>query len=232
MTAAAAAACRQGVPDAGIAPVVLASKEGLALINGTDGMLGMLAARLRTTCALLATTADIAAAMSVEALLGTDRVFADDLQALRPHPGQAASAANMRALLAGSRDRRSRTAGRRHPRAGRLLAAMRAAGRRRGPRHARPRGAVAARELAAAIDNPVVLPDGRVESQRQLPRRAGRLRARLPRDRRRRPRVDVASGAPTGCSTRTARTGCRRSSPTTPESTPGHMIAQYTQAAL
>src|SRR5207302_1394750 len=50
----------------------------------------------------LLTAADVAAAMSVEALLGTDAVFAADLQGLRPHPGQAASAANLRALLAGS----------------------------------------------------------------------------------------------------------------------------------
>ena len=51
---------------------------------------------------VLLTTADITAALSVEGLLGTDAVFAADLQALRPQPGQAASAANMRAVLAGS----------------------------------------------------------------------------------------------------------------------------------
>ena len=79
----------------------LAEKEGLALVNGTDGMLGMLLLALADLRRLL-TTADVAAAMSVEALLGTDAVFAADLQALRPHPGQAASAANLRALLAGS----------------------------------------------------------------------------------------------------------------------------------
>jgi histidine ammonia-lyase len=84
-----------------VEPVTLREKEGLALINGTDGMLGMLVlaiAGLRT----LLVTADIAAAMSVEGLLGTDRVFADDLQRLRPQAGQAVSAANLRALLAGS----------------------------------------------------------------------------------------------------------------------------------
>ena len=46
--------------------------------------------------------ADIAAAMSVEGQLGTDRVFADDLQRLRPHPGQVVSAANIARMLAGS----------------------------------------------------------------------------------------------------------------------------------
>ena len=70
-------------------------------INGTDGMLGMLVLALADLRALLA-VADVARAMSVEALLGTESVFAADLQALRPHPGQAASAANLRALLAGS----------------------------------------------------------------------------------------------------------------------------------
>ncbi|MDQ1705995.1 MAG: histidine ammonia-lyase, partial [Frankiaceae bacterium] len=86
---------------AGIAPVVLAEKEGLALINGTEGMLATLVLAGHDLSRLV-TTADLAAAMSVEALLGTDRVFADDLQQLRPQPGQAISAANMRGLLAGS----------------------------------------------------------------------------------------------------------------------------------
>ncbi|HUA72895.1 MAG TPA: aromatic amino acid lyase, partial [Solirubrobacteraceae bacterium] len=86
---------------AGIEPIELTAKEGLALINGTDGMLGMLVLALADLGALLR-IADVAAAMSVEALLGTDRVFAEDLIALRPQPGQVASAANMRALLAGS----------------------------------------------------------------------------------------------------------------------------------
>ncbi len=148
---------------AGIEPVRLAAKEGLALINGTDGMLGMLVlacADLRR----LVTTADLAAAMSLEALLGTDRVFAADLQALRPHPGVAASAANMRALLAGSAIVESH----RGPDCNRvqdaysLRCAPQVAGAMRDTlAHAE---AVAGRELAATIDNPVVLPDGRVES--------------------------------------------------------------------
>src|SRR5262249_35319068 len=73
---------------AGVAPVTLSEKEGLALINGTDGMLGMLVLAICDLRALL-TAADVTAAMSVEGLLGTDRVFAADLQALRPHAGQA-----------------------------------------------------------------------------------------------------------------------------------------------
>ncbi|MGZ4633124.1 MAG: aromatic amino acid lyase, partial [Actinomycetes bacterium] len=91
----------EALASAGIAPRVLAAKEGLALINGTDGMLGMLVLACHDLTRLVR-TADLAAAMSVEALLGTDRVFAADLQALRPHPGQAASAANLTRLLEGS----------------------------------------------------------------------------------------------------------------------------------
>ena len=86
---------------AGLTPVELQEKEGLALINGTDGMLGMLCLAIADLRELLV-VADIAAAMSVEGLLGTDDVFAADLQALRPHPGQAASAANIRAVMANS----------------------------------------------------------------------------------------------------------------------------------
>jgi histidine ammonia-lyase len=147
----------------GIKPLVLREKEGLALINGTDGMLGMLALSLIDLDALL-TTADLAAAMSVEGLAGTDAVFAADLQALRPHPGQAVSAAVMRQVLADSP----------------VIAGHRAAGFTRvqdayslrcAPQvhgaardtveHART---VASRELASAIDNPVVTLDGRVQS--------------------------------------------------------------------
>ncbi|MFD0776906.1 aromatic amino acid lyase, partial [Streptomonospora algeriensis] len=91
----------EALRGAGLEPVELVAKEGLALINGTDGMLGMLLLACADLAELLR-VADITAAMSVEALLGTDRVFAADLQALRPHPGQAAAAANMRALLAES----------------------------------------------------------------------------------------------------------------------------------
>ena len=82
-------------------PLVLRAKEGLALINGTDGMLGMVVLALADLDVLLR-VADIAGAMSTEALLGTDRAFAEDLIAMRPQVGQAASAANLRTLLAGS----------------------------------------------------------------------------------------------------------------------------------
>ena len=91
----------EAIQRVGLAPLTLAAKEGLALVNGTQGMLaiGALAAwRLST----LARTADVVAAMTIEAALGTDAPFDDRLQRLRPHPGQAASASNLRRLLEGS----------------------------------------------------------------------------------------------------------------------------------
>ncbi|MEX2969199.1 histidine ammonia-lyase [Streptomyces sp. C184] len=146
----------------GIEPVELREKEGLALLNGTDGMLGMLV----MACADLArlfTSADITAALSLEALLGTDKVLAPELHAIRPHPGQAAAAANMSKVLAGSgftghlQDDAPRVQD-----AYSIRCAPQVAGAGRDTLdHAR---LVADRELAAAVDNPVVLPDGRVES--------------------------------------------------------------------
>src|SRR3954452_3105787 len=86
---------------AGIVPGELEEKEGLALINGTDGMLGMLCLALHDLRELLV-VADVATAMSVEGLLGTDDVFAADLHVLRPQPGQAVSAENIRKVMADS----------------------------------------------------------------------------------------------------------------------------------
>jgi histidine ammonia-lyase len=149
--------------EAGLEPVELEAKEGLALINGTDGMLGMLVLAIADLRRLLKTV-DISAAMSVEAQLGTDRVFAADLQALRPHPGQAASAANLTRILADS----GVVASHRGPDCNRvqdaysLRCAPQVAGAARDTvEHA---AQVASRELDSAVDNPVVLDDGRVES--------------------------------------------------------------------
>jgi histidine ammonia-lyase len=148
---------------AGIEPVVLEAKEGLALINGTDGMLGMLCmaiADLEELCDV----ADITAAMSVEALLGTDAVFRPELhEPLRPHPGQTRSAARMLAALDGSGVVESHKENdTRVQDAYSLRCAPQVAGAVRDTvAYAR---VVAERELAAAVDNPVVLPDGRVES--------------------------------------------------------------------
>jgi histidine ammonia-lyase len=146
---------------AGIQPLVLREKEGLSLINGTDGMLGMLVLAIEDLRAIV-TTADLAAAMSVEGLRGTDAVFAADLQELRPHPGQRDSAANMRAVLADS-PMLSRPEGfTRVQDAYSLRCAPQVHGAVRDTiDHA---AMVAGRELASAVDNPVVTPDGRVES--------------------------------------------------------------------
>ena len=153
----------EALAEAGLRPVKLREKEGLALINGTDGMLGMLILAMADLRALLK-VADITAAMSVEALLGSDAPFAADLQALRPHPGQAIAAANMRSLVAGS----AIMASHRGPECTRvqdaysLRCAPQVAGAARDTLdHA---ATVASRELASAIDNPVITLDGRVES--------------------------------------------------------------------
>jgi len=147
---------------AGLEPVRLRAKEGLALINGTDGILGMLCLAL-TDLAALVGLADVAAAMTIEGLLGTDRPFAEDLQALRPQVGQAASARNLMRLLDGSPIVASHRVG-----DGRVQDAY---SLRCTPQvHGAARDAIgfartlAERELDAAIDNPMILPDGRVES--------------------------------------------------------------------
>ena len=147
---------------AGIEPPELGPKEGLALINGTDGILGMLVLALADVDRLLR-AADVAAAMSTEALLGTDRAFAADLIALRPQPGQAASAANLRRLLDGSAIVASHREGDSRVQDAysvRCTPQVHGAARDTAA-HVR---SVAEAELRSAIDNPMVLPDGRVES--------------------------------------------------------------------
>ncbi|HEV7678170.1 MAG TPA: histidine ammonia-lyase [Candidatus Dormibacteraeota bacterium] len=86
---------------AGLSPVEVGPKEGLALINGTDAMCAGLSLAVYDLTALLC-AADAVCAMSVEALLGTEGAFDQEIVALRPSPGQQHSAANLRALLAGS----------------------------------------------------------------------------------------------------------------------------------
>ena len=153
----------EALAGAGSSPVELQAKEGLSLINGTDGMLGMLALSLHDLHEV-ARAVDVSAAMSIEALLGTDRVFEAALHEVRPHPGQQASARNLATLLAESaivashrgadctvvQDAYS------------LRCAPQVAGAFRATlAHAE---SVAGIELASAVDNPVVLDDGRVES--------------------------------------------------------------------
>ena len=152
----------QAVAAEGWSPIDLESKEGLALINGTDGILGMLLLALHDLETVM-TTADIVGAMTVEALLGTDRAFAADLVGMRPQLGQMVSAANMTAMLAGSEIVQSH----RHD----DVRVQDAYSLRYSPQvHGAARDAwsfasgIADRELQSAIDNPVVMPDGRVES--------------------------------------------------------------------
>jgi histidine ammonia-lyase len=99
--ASAPAPSADAMKHAGVSPVVLEAKEGLALINGTQYM-----ASLGTLALLeaerLCTVADVAGAMSLEALKGSIRPFDERLQSARPHPGQATVAGNMRSLLAES----------------------------------------------------------------------------------------------------------------------------------
>ena len=153
----------QALAAAGITPLKLGEKEGLALINGTDGMLGMLSLALHDIARLMKTV-DLAAAMSVEGLLGTDKVFAADLQALRPQAGQAISARNMRELLADS----PIVASHRGPGCTRVQDAysLRCAPIVSGAARDTANHAfnVAQAELASAVDNPVVTLDGRIES--------------------------------------------------------------------
>lgn len=153
----------EALMSAGLEPLELQEKEGLALINGTDGMLGMLTMAIADLHRLL-TIADVAAAMSVEGLLGTDAVFAADLQALRPQPGQAESAANIRAVLHASvlvEEQKTGTFTRVQD-AYSLRCAPQVHGAARSTlAHAEH---VAACERASAVDNPVVTVDGRVES--------------------------------------------------------------------
>jgi histidine ammonia-lyase len=85
----------------GLEPLTLEPKEGLSLLNGTEGMLALGVLGLDRALRM-ARAADLACALSVEALLGSERPFQARIHDLRPHPGQEVSAANLRRLLRGS----------------------------------------------------------------------------------------------------------------------------------
>ena len=152
----------QALKAAKLKPLKLETKEGLSLINGTDGMLGMLvlACADAERCFRIA---DITAAMSAEALLGTDRTFQPQLHEIRPHPGQVASAANLARLLRGS----GIVASHRHSQHAvqdsySVRCSPQVAGAARDTLDFARR--TAAIELASVVDNPVVLESGEVES--------------------------------------------------------------------
>lgn len=146
--------------EEGLPLLRLRPKEGLALLNGTEPMQALLAFAV-SDAQVLVTAADIACALSVEALLGTDRPYAERIQALRPHTGQLRSAANLRALLHGSpllaSHRRSRHAVqdsyclRCAPQVHGAVRDVLGYARR-----------VLETELGSVVDNPVVLSDGQV----------------------------------------------------------------------
>ena len=152
----------EALAAAGLSPVELRAKEGLALINGTDGILGMLILALEDLKTVL-TSADIIGAMTVEALLGTDQAYAANLIAMRPQPGQAVSAANMRRVMSESAIVASHREGDvRVQDAYSLRCTPQVNGAARDTwTHV---ASVAENELQSAIDNPVVLSDGSVAS--------------------------------------------------------------------
>ncbi|MGZ4148828.1 MAG: histidine ammonia-lyase [Actinomycetota bacterium] len=142
---------------AGLSPLRLEAKEGLALVNGTQGMLAIGTLAL-ARAELLARTADVVAAMTIEAALGTDAPFDERLQRLRPHPGQTVSAANLRRLLADSPIRESH---RDSPHLVQDAYSLRCAPQVHGATrdtcaHVR---SVLAIETNSVSDNPIVLPD-------------------------------------------------------------------------
>ncbi len=140
-------------------PVRLTAKEGLALVNGTQMMaaIGCIAA---TEADALCRVADIAGAMSTEALRGSDTAFDDRIHSLRPHPGQRASASNLRNLVAGSEIRESHRYG--DPRvqdAYSIRCMPQVHGATRDTlRHAREIFTI---EINSATDNPLIIPADR-----------------------------------------------------------------------
>ncbi|GIE88037.1 histidine ammonia-lyase [Actinoplanes regularis] len=148
---------------AGLRPLELAAKEGLALINGTDGMLAMLLLAINDAAHLF-TMADVTAALATEAMLGSERPFLPELHSIRPHPGQAASAANIHRLLQNSAIMDSHRDDLAHAvqDAYSIRCAPQVAGAARDTLDFVR--VTADRELISVVDNPVVLLDGRVES--------------------------------------------------------------------
>jgi len=96
----------EALQRAGVEPIVLASKEGISLVNGTQAMLAVGCLQL-IEAERLADAADTICAMTLDGLRGTPRAFDARLHATRPHPGQTKSAANLSKLLEGSEIRES-----------------------------------------------------------------------------------------------------------------------------
>ncbi len=151
----------QALARAGVVALELAPKEGLALINGTQVMTAVAALALADAERLTA-AADVVAAMSVDAMEGTDTAYLAEIHAARPHEGQVESAANLWALLQGSEIRGAHESCSRVQDAYSLRCTPQVHGAARDAlAHLRAKLAV---EINAATDNPMVLPDGRVVS--------------------------------------------------------------------
>ncbi len=149
----------EALKRAKIEPLVLEAKEGLALLNGTQGMLALLALALHEA-ENLADTADVATALSLDALRGSPSAFDERIAAVRPHPGHAVTARNVIRLNRASAIRESHRAAERDPRvqdAYSLRCAPQVHGAVRDALAA-VRGTLAA-ELNAATDNPLVFAD-------------------------------------------------------------------------
>ncbi len=146
----------EAMKRAGIAPLVLEAKEGLSLLNGTQGMLALIALALRDA-QILCDTADVAAALALDALRGSPAAFDARIAAARPHPGAAISARNLLRLNAGSEIRESHRSAERDTRvqdAYSVRCTPQVHGAVRDSiAHAQ---AVAAIELNSATDNPLV----------------------------------------------------------------------------
>ena len=143
--------------EQGLAPITLEPKEGLSLLNGTEGMLAFLALGI-DRARRIAAAADIACAMTIEAVLGSSRPFRADIHELRPHPGQARSARRIREALDGSEIVASHRDDFTH-------AVQDAYSLRCAPQVHGAAGDVldfaattAERELGAVVDNPIVFP--------------------------------------------------------------------------
>ena len=224
--------CRRASPQ----PASLRSRsprrKGLALINGTDGMLGML---------LLAIT-DLRRLLTIADITGRDecRRSARHRRRLRRRspapcvriPARSLRRANLRTIMAGSEIREShRTAAcTRVQDAYSLRCAPQVAGAVRDTVDHAER--VALIELTSAIDNPVITLDGRRRVQRQLSWRTARLRAGLPRHRRRRPGEHGSERRTDRFLDRARNGGLNAFLAADPGVDSGYMIAQYTQAAI
>jgi len=147
---------REALRRAGIEPIVLASKEGISLVNGTQAMLAVGGLQL-LEAETLAETADLICAMTLDGLRGTPVAFDPRIHAIRPFPGQIQSAANLRRYLEGSQIRESHITCRRVQDAYSLRCAPQVHGAVRDAL-ANARTAMEI-ELNSVTDNPLVIDD-------------------------------------------------------------------------